>query len=316
MSLTILANDGLATSGIDALTAGGHTVITTKVAQSQLIDYINQHKVDAILVRSATTVRQDMIDACPSLKMVGRGGVGMDNIDVDYAKSKGLKVFNTPAASSDSVAELVFAHLFGMVRHLHDANRNMPLDGDSQFGQLKKTYAKGSELSGKTLGIIGFGRIGKAVARRAYGVGMRVIAHDPYLLDGDFEVAFADGQILKTSASMLSMNEVLRAADVVTLHIGGNSELIDAKALATMKEGAFLINAARGGVVNEPALIDALKSQHIKAAGLDVFVDEPKPSVQILMNPHVSLTPHIGAATVEAQARIGLELAEQIMAKS
>lgn len=316
MSLTILANDGLATSGIDALTAGGHTVITTKVAQSQLIDYINQHKVDAILVRSATTVRQDMIDACPSLKMVGRGGVGMDNIDVDYAKSKGLKVFNTPAASSDSVAELVFAHLFGMVRHLHDANRNMPLDGDSQFGQLKKTYAKGSELSGKTLGIIGFGRIGKAVARRAYGVGMRVIAHDPHLLDGDFEVAFADGQILKTSASMLSMNEVLRAADVVTLHIGGNSELIDAKALATMKEGAFLINAARGGVVNEPALIDALKSQHIKAAGLDVFVDEPKPSVQILMNPHVSLTPHIGAATVEAQARIGLELAEQIMAKS
>ncbi|NCG14655.1 MAG: 3-phosphoglycerate dehydrogenase [Bacteroidetes bacterium] len=316
MSLTILANDGLATSGIDALTAGGHTVITTKVAQSQLIDYINQHKVDAILVRSATTVRQDMIDACPSLKMVGRGGVGMDNIDVDYAKSKGLKVFNTPAASSDSVAELVFAHLFGMVRHLHDANRNMPLDGDSQFGQLKKTYAKGSELSGKTIGIIGFGRIGKAVARRAYGVGMRVIVHDPHLLDGGLEVAFADGQILKTSASMLSMNEVLRAADVVTLHIGGNSELIDAKALATMKEGAFLINAARGGVVNEPALIDALKSQHIKAAGLDVFVDEPKPSVQILMNPHVSLTPHIGAATVEAQARIGLELAEQIMAKS
>lgn len=316
MSLTILANDGLATSGIDALAAGGHSVITTKVAQSQLIDYINQHKVDAILVRSATTVRQDMIDACPSLKMVGRGGVGMDNIDVDYAKSKGLKVFNTPAASSDSVAELVFAHLFGMVRHLHDANRNMPLDGDSQFGQLKKAYAKGSELSGKTLGIIGFGRIGKAVARRAYGVGMRVIAHDPHLLDGDFEVAFADGQILKTSASMLSMNEVLRAADVVTLHIGGNSELIDAKALATMKKGAFLINAARGGVVNEPALIDALKSQHIKAAGLDVFVDEPKPSVQILMNPHVSLTPHIGAATVEAQARIGLELAEQIMAKS
>jgi len=316
MSLTILANDGLATSGIDALTAGGHTVITTKVAQSQLIDYINQHKVDVILVRSATTVRQDMIDACPSLKMVGRGGVGMDNIDVDYAKSKGLKVFNTPAASSDSVAELVFAHLFGMVRHLHDANRNMPLDGDSQFSQLKKAYAKGSELSGKTMGIIGFGRIGKAVARRAYGVGMRVIAHDPYLLDGDFDVAFADGQILKTSASMLSLNEVLKAADVVTLHIGGNRELIDEKALATMKEGAFLINAARGGVVNEQALIAALESQHIKAAALDVFVNEPKPAIQVLMNPHVSLTPHIGAATVEAQARIGLELAEQIMAKS
>ncbi|MCB0486358.1 MAG: 3-phosphoglycerate dehydrogenase, partial [Flavobacteriaceae bacterium] len=146
--MKVLANDGLAASGVKALENAGVEVILTKVAQEQLVDYINKNSIDVILVRSATKVRKDIIDACPSIKIIGRGGVGMDNIDVDYAKSKGIHVINTPAASSHSVAELVFAHLFGMVRFLHDSNRNMPLDGDTKFNELKKAYAKGIELRG------------------------------------------------------------------------------------------------------------------------------------------------------------------------
>ena len=176
--MKILANDGIATSGVISLENAGFEVELTTVAQEQLIDYINQQEVSVLLVRSATKVRKDIIDACPSLKIIGRGGVGMDNIDVEYARKKGLHVINTPAASSHSVAELVFAHLYGMVRFLHDSNRNMPLDGDSKFKDLKKAYAKGVELKGKTLGILGFGRIGQATAKVALGVGMRVIAFE------------------------------------------------------------------------------------------------------------------------------------------
>ena len=179
--MKVLANDGVSQSGIDALTNAGIEVITTKVAQEQLVNYINQNNISVLLVRSATTARKELIDACPSLKIIGRGGVGMDNIDVTYAQEKGLSVINTPAASSSSVAELVFAHLFGGVRYLFDSNRNMPLDGDTRFKELKKNYAKGSELRGKTIGIIGFGRIGREVAKIALGCGMKVIASDNYV---------------------------------------------------------------------------------------------------------------------------------------
>ncbi len=192
--MKILANDGIAQSGITALENAGFEVILTTVAQEQLINYINENSIVALLVRSATKVRKDIIDACPSLKIIGRGGVGMDNIDVAYAREKGLKVINTPAASSHSVAELVFAHLFGMVRFLHDSNRNMPLDGDSKFKDLKKAYAKGVELKGKTLGVLGFGRIGQATAKVALGVGMKVVAFDPFLDKANVELDFYDGQ--------------------------------------------------------------------------------------------------------------------------
>jgi len=165
--MKILANDGISASGVEQLTQAGFEVITTNVAQEQLVQYINENQIVALLVRSATTARKDLIDACPSLKIIGRGGVGMDNIDVEYAREKGLSVINTPAASSLSVAELVFAHLFGCVRFLHDSNRNMPLEGESNFKGLKKAYAKGIELRGKTMGIIGFGRIGQEVAKIA-----------------------------------------------------------------------------------------------------------------------------------------------------
>jgi len=314
--MKILANDGMAQAGIDVLERAGHTVLTTKVAQEQLAHFIQEQGIEVLLVRSATTARQELIDACPGLRMIGRGGVGMDNIDVDYARAQGRFVFNTPAASSESVAELVFAHLGGMLRFLPDANRMMPLEGETRFNDLKKAYAKGQELRGKTIGILGFGRIGRAVARMAYGLGMKVIAHDPHVTDSSFDVVFADGQKLTTRASMHPLNEMLAQSDIVTVHIGGKAEVLAATELASMKPGAFLVNAARGGVVNEVALLDALNDGHLAGAALDVFVNEPTPAMQVLMHEKLSLSPHIGAATEEAQDRIGVELAEQILAQA
>ena len=314
--MKILANDGMAQAGIEVLERAGHTVLTTKVAQEHLANYIQEQGIEVLLVRSATTARQELIDACPGLRMIGRGGVGMDNIDVDYARAQGRFVFNTPAASSESVAELVFAHLGGMLRFLPDANRMMPLEGETRFNDLKKAYAKGQELRGKTIGILGFGRIGRAVARMAYGLGMKVIAHDPHVTDSSFDVVFADGQKLTTRASMHPLNEMLSQSDIVTVHIGGKAEVLGAAELASMKPGAFLVNAARGGVVNEVALLDALNDGHLAGAALDVFVNEPTPAMQVLMHEKLSLSPHIGAATEEAQDRIGVELAEQILAQA
>ncbi len=311
--MKVLANDGVSQSGIDALEAAGFEVSTTTVAQEQLINYINTNDIDVILVRSATTVRKEIIDSCPSLKIIGRGGVGMDNIDVDYAREKGLHVINTPAASSQSVAELVFAHLYGGVRFLHDSNRNMPLDGDTQFKKLKKSYAKGVELRGKTIGIIGFGRIGQEVAKIALGVGMKVIASDLFIDNADVKVEFFNGQSITVSIETQSMESVLKEADFITLHIPSQKDYVIAeKEFGMMKDGVGLINAARGGIVNEVELVKALNSGKVAFAGLDTFQDEPKPAVQILMNGKISLTPHIGAATNEAQDRIGTELASQI----
>ena len=312
--MIVLANDGISQNGVEELEAAGFEVRTVNVAQEQLENYINNENISVILVRSATTVRQALIDACPSLKVIGRGGVGMDNIDVDYARSKGLHVINTPAASSESVAELVFAHLFSGVRFLYDSNRNMPLEGDSKFKVLKKAYAKGTELRGKTLGIVGFGRIGQAAAKIGIGLGMKVIAHDPFMDKASVVVPFFDGQSLSFNIDMLTKNEVLQQADFVTLHVPAQKEFVIGEAeINIMKDGAGLVNAARGGVVDEVALLKALDSGKLAFAGVDTFENEPKPAVQVLMHPKVSLTPHIGAATTQAQQRIGSELAAQII---
>jgi len=312
--MRILANDGISKSGITALEAAGFEVDLTKVAQEQLAKYINENKVAGLLVRSATQVRKELIDACPDLKLIGRGGVGMDNIDVDYAREKGLHVINTPAASSGSVAELVFAHLFGGVRFLHDANRNMPLEGDSSFKKLKKAYASGAELRGKTLGVIGFGRIGQATAKIAIGAGMKVIFHDPYMEDADIQLDFFDGQSLSFHFVNMSKQDLIKTADYITLHVPAQKDYIIGKPeFQLMKDGVGIINAARGGVIDEVALMEALETGKVGFAGLDVFESEPSPEIQILMHPNISLSPHIGAATMEAQDRIGLELAEQII---
>lgn len=312
--MKVLANDGISKSGKIALEEGGFEVITTTVAQEQLINYINEHHIDVILVRSATTVRKELIDACPSIKIIGRGGVGMDNIDVDYARNKGLHVINTPASSSESVAELVFAHLFTGVRFLHDSNRNMPLEGDTQFNTLKKNYAKGRELRGKTIGIIGFGRIGYEVARIALGVGMKVIASDKFVDKATIKVDFYNGQFINVEIETEPMKDLLQHSDFITLHVPAQKEfVIGEKQFEQMKDGVGIINAARGGVIDEVALVKALESGKVGFAGLDTFDNEPTPAVQILMNPKISLTPHIGAATNEAQDRIGTELAYQII---
>jgi len=313
MSKKILANDGISKSGIEALEAAGFEVITTTVAQEQLAAYINKENIIALLVRSATQVRKDTIDACPGLKLIGRGGVGMDNIDVEYARSKGIHVINTPASSSGSVAELVFAHLFGGVRFLYDANRNMPLEGDKNFKVLKKNYGKGTELRGKTLGVLGFGRIGQATAKIALGIGMKVVYHDPYLEKAEVEVPFFDGRSVVFNLKSITKEELLSSSDFITLHVPAQKAYVIGKAeLAMMKNGVGLVNAARGGVIDEVALIDAIDEGKVAFAGLDVFESEPVPEVRILMHPKISLSPHIGAATDEAQDRIGTELAEQI----
>ena len=312
--MKILANDGISKSGIQALENAGFEVIITKVAQEQIINFINENNVSVLLVRSATKAKKDVIDGCPNLKIVGRGGVGMDNIDVEYARSKGVHVINTPASSSESVAELVFAHLFSGVRFLHDSNRTMPLEGDTHFEGLKKAYANGIELRGKTLGIIGFGRIGQAVAKMALGLGMKVIATDKFVGKAEIKVDFYNGQFINVEIETEPTEDVLKHSDFITLHVPAqDGYVISDNEIAIMKDNVGIINCSRGGIIDEVALVKGLDSNKILFAGLDVFENEPTPAVQVLMNPKVSLTPHIGAATLEAQDRIGTELASQII---
>jgi D-3-phosphoglycerate dehydrogenase len=312
--MKILANDGISASGVEQLTQAGFEVITTNVAQEQLVQYINENQIVALLVRSATTARKDLIDACPSLKIIGRGGVGMDNIDLEYAREKGLSVINTPAASSLSVAELVFAHLFGCVRFLHDSNRNMPLEGESNFKGLKKAYAKGIELRGKTMGIIGFGRIGQEVAKIALGIGMKVVAADKFIDKANLDLSLFDGSSVSVTINTEEVDAVIKQSDFISLHVPAQKEyVIGAKEFGMMKDGAGIINAARGGVIDEVALVAALDSNKLAFACLDTFENEPQPEIKLLMHPKISLTPHIGAATLEAQDRIGSERAAQII---
>lgn len=315
--MKILANDGISPAGIAKLEAAGVTVSTEHVPQDQLIDVINTQGYVGLMVRSATTVRQDLIDACPNLKMIGRGGVGMDNIDVDYARGKGLAVFNTPAASSQSVAELVMGHLFDVARSIFDSNRQMPARGASEFKKLKKAYGKGTELRGKTLGIVGFGRIGRSLASYALGCGMDVIACDPYAQDGKVTVMIGASQTVEVDVPRYDLEAVLAQSDFVSLHVpkqADGSAVLGAAQLATMKPGACVVNAARGGVIDEDALMAALDNGSLRYAALDVFENEPTPREDLLVHPKVALTPHIGAATTEAQDRIGEELADQILA--
>ena len=313
--MNILANDGLSNSGINALKDAGFNVIKDKVEQANLIEYINANSVEVILVRSATQVRKDIIDQCSSLKIIGRGGVGMDNIDVDYARDKGILVINTPAASSQSVAELVMAHLFNISRFVYDSNRNMPIEGNTSFKVLKKKYAKGSELRGKTLGVIGFGRIGQFTAKYALGNGMNVVAFDPFLQEVTLSIDIADKKVditIKTT----DLETLLKNSDYISMHVpmpADKKPIISNPEFDLMKEGVKIVNAARGGVIDEDDLIEAVNNGKVGAVALDVFVGEPQPRLDVLSLQNTSLTPHIGAATTEAQDRIGTELAEKII---
>jgi len=316
--MKVLANDGISASGKQKLEGAGFTVITDKVDQGDLIDYINSNAVVALLVRSATTVRKDLIDACPDLKFIGRGGVGMDNIDVAYARESGRTVANTPASSSQSVAELVIGQLFSLARSTYDANKHMPLTGASDFKVLKKKYGKGFELRGKTLGIVGFGRIGKSLATYALGAGMKVLCYDVFDIDTRVALSIEGHGRIEVEVKKVDMDTILRESDAISVHVPKQNDgaaVIGKRELGMMKKGSILVNASRGGVVDEDALLEALNSGHLAGAALDVFENEPNPREDLLKHDKIATTPHIGAATVEAQDRIGVELADLIIAE-
>ena len=322
--MKILANDGISDDAKKQLEENGFTVITEKVNQEDLINKINEENYEGILVRSATKVRKDIIDACPNIKFVGRGGVGVDNIDVEYAKEKGIFVFNTPASSSQSVAELVVGNMFATSRFIGNSSKNIE-NGD--FNKLKKEYGSGVELRGKTLGIIGFGRIGQTLASYAIGIGMRVLAVDveersetvylklPWTTSDGQNVENQVGIIIKTTTNI---DELLTKCDYISLHIPKQSNgesVIGKRELELMKDNTIIINTSRGGVINEDDLIWALDNCKIAGAALDVYENEPNPKKELLSHPKILCTPHIGAATNEAQDRIGQEIVDIIVEK-
>ena len=316
--MRVLANDGISAQALETLRDQGFEITADHIPQEKLAAYINEHKVVALLVRSATTVRKELIEACPKLKLIDRGGVGMDKLDKAYAKARGLRVINTPASSSISVAELVMAHLFSLMRDLYQSNRRMPAEGSSAeaFKAMKKTYGKGSEMRGKTLGIVGFGRIGQWVARYAVGNGMKVIYTDNHATADNLEVQ-VNGDSVRVGIRMMELDELLAKSDAITLHVPATkdgSPVLGDREFGLMRKGVVIVNTARGNSLDEDALLKALNSGHVRAAGLDVYANEPTPRADLLAHPHVSLSPHIGAATGEAQDRIGDELADLLIA--
>lgn len=312
--MIVLANDGISEKGVQLLKEADITVLEARVSPEHLSKFINDNNVDVLLVRSATQVRKDLIDECPNLKIIGRGGIGMDNIDVEYAIDKGISIINTPKASCKSVAELVFAHFFSLARFLHESNRLMPLEGETNFNALKKSFNNATELSGKTLGVIGMGNIGIEVIKMGISLGMKILAYNRTPKTENIQLSFFDGQSLDFEIKSVNLDEVLKNSDFISLNTGKTDEyLIDSKELKLMKEGVFIANTARGGVINEVALLDAIESGKVYGAALDVFEKEPTPEVLILMNPALSLSPHVGGNTMDAQNRIGEELAQQII---
>ena len=312
--MKLLANYTISKSGIDALTNAGFEVITITVAQNQLINYINQNNIDAIIIGVNTTISSDLIDACPTLKVIGCASNYVNNINVNYAIDNGVLIINTPEAHAVSVAELVFAHLLGMVRFLHQANREMPLEGDSRFTDLKNQFSTGTELRGKTLGIIGFGTVGKEVAKIAIGIGMNVIATNTSIKKETIDISFFNGQSMSFEIETQSLTSLLKSSDFITLHVPyQESPLISVKEIDLMKTGVGIINTSQGGALDEIALINAIESEKVKYAALDVFETEPKPEVQLLMNPELSLTPHIAGTTVETLIKTEEQLINQII---
>lgn len=314
--IRILANDGIHPDAVTLLNEAGYQVDDKKLSGDELLRSLPQY--DVVIIRSATKIRKDLIDRCPNLKIIARGGVGLDNIDVDYAREKGITVMNTPAASSESVAELAFAHMFTLSRFLQRANREMPVKGTNSFKALKKAYSNGIELRGKTLGIIGFGRIGQSVARIGIALGMNVLPVDLKVQEADIGIQVFNSEHVRMSVIVESVafEEALTESDFLTLHVpfSGGKPLIGRAEMIKMKDGAFIINTARGGAIDEEALLQAVSSGKLAGAALDVFENEPSPRPELLNHPNISITPHIGAATAEAQSRIGLELADKIIA--
>ncbi len=311
--IKILANDGIHPDGKLLLEEANYQLSQEKIPQDELAQRIGEF--DVLIVRSATKVDRTVIDAGKKLKVIARGGVGLDNIDVAYAESKGIPVYNTPKASSRAVAELAIGHLFCLARMLQLSNRELPAGGD--FKKLKKAYEEGFQLHGKTLGIIGFGRIGQEVAKLALGMGMEVRAHDPMVSEKEIGIQLNRYHDLKFNVRIQTepFERVIRESDFITFHLPGSTgAIVGADELEKMKDGVILLNTARGGIIDEAALLAALDSGKVGGAGLDVFEQEPNPNPALLQHPRVSCSPHIGGSTVEAQSYIGMELADKIIA--
>jgi len=294
----ILISDPVSTECIELLERAGHEldIKTDKKTPEELADMIKGY--DAVVIRSASKVRKVAIDAADKLKLIVRGGVGIDNIDHEYARLKGITVSNTPTASSQSVAELALAHMLTLYRFLPQSNITM------RNGEWNKKLYKGKEVAGKVLGIIGFGNIGKSLAKKALALDMRVIVYDPYVRETDM------------NAEIVDLDTLVKRSDIISLHIphtDGTHYIIDADAIAKMKDGVMIINCARGGVVDEKALLSGLNSGKVAFAGIDSFEEEPTTNLELVSHPNVSVSPHIGASTKEAQDRVGLEVAEVII---
>lgn len=313
--IRILANDGIHEDGKLLLEEAGYEVDVMKVAQEDLPNVLPDY--DVIIVRSATKINKALIDKCPNLKVIIRGGVGYGNIEVEYAKGKGVEVMTTPEASSISVAELVFGHLFSVARNLHQSNREMPSKGGTEFKELKRKYSEGFELEGRKLGIIGFGRVGQEVAKKAIGLGMEIMPVD-YAFESvklELDIYNQKDMSLTIEVPTYTLDEVLGVADIITLHVPyGGKAMITADEIQQMKDGVVIVNAARGGIVDEAALLAALNSGKIRAAGIDVYENEPMPNTDLLNHENVSVSPHIGASTLEAQRRVGLAVADKVIA--
>jgi len=313
--MRILVNDGISESGKATLENAGFEVITTKVAQEQLDNFINDEDINAIIIKSNTQIHTELIDNCPSLKLIANASSNNDNIDVTYAQECGVQIVNISDASANAIAELVFAHLLGMARHLHQANREMPLEGDMSFNALKKQFSNGTELRGKTLGIIGMTNAGKQVAKLALGMGMKVVAYDINFENTvTIPVEFFNGKVVDIEIDIIAADELLQEAHFISLHLPTQeNHVIGTKEFEKMQDGVGFINVAESGLVDEVALITAIETGKVKYAALDAFENQPKPEIQLLMNPDLSLSPNIAANTVEAQHRIGVELANKII---
>ena len=295
--MKILVCDKTEKEAIDQMRSGGLTVdVRDDITPEDLMKVLPAY--DGMVVRSRTKVRQPLIDVCPNLKVIVRGGVGLDTIDADYAKSKGITVMNTPMASSASVAELTVGYMFALARSTYQAAASMKSE------KWEKKNFEGDEIGGKTLGIIGVGNIGKEVAKRAKALGMTVIAYDPF-------VKAVEG------VKMVKLDELLAQSDYISLHLPKTKEsanMIGKDQFAKMKKGVRVINCARGGIIDENALYDALVSGKVAGAALVVYSEEPPTDWKLVKLPNVICSPHIGAATKEAQGRVGAEVAEKLIA--
>lgn len=312
--MKILANDGISNEAIIKLEKHGFEVDTTKVAQEQLINYINKNNIEIVLVQNATKIKKDLIEACTNLKLIGKAGQNTSNIDIDFATAKGVNVIKTTRAMAPAVAELVIAHLLSGVRFLYDSNRNMPLEGDTQFDFLNKAYSKGTEIYGKTLGIIGFGVTGQEVAKKAIALGMNILAFDIESKSVNLILNFYDNQVVNFTIQTTTLDDLLSNSDFITIHIPATTDYIfTEEVFSKVKKGVGLINTSTEGIIDEVALTKAIDDEIVSFVGLDVFNDEPNPAVQILMNPQISMTPHIGGSTIETQRRMSMELADQII---